>query len=50
MASATILTQLKAEKDNLDPSFVHCARLLNEGMYEIEDVYRLLIIIVFNLS
>jgi len=27
-----ILAELMAEKDSLDPNFVHCARLLDQGV------------------
>ena len=33
MASSGALTQLRAEKENLDPSFTHAARLINEGTW-----------------
>jgi len=33
-AEGSYLTELLAEKDNLDPSFVHSMRLLTEGEWE----------------
>ena len=45
-----VLEELKAERNALEPSFLHCVRLLDKGLIPIDYIYYIYIIIYANLA